>query len=80
MLNAQPGNEQKIQAERVLEINENHPIYQKLQALRGDEALLGTYTQLLYSQALLLEGMSIENPVAYTGSCAICLAKIIFPR
>ena len=75
VLNAQPGNEQKIQAERVLEINENHPIYQKLQALRGDEALLGTYTQLLYSQALLLEGMSIEDPVAYTRELCDLLAK-----
>ena len=75
VLNAQPGNEQKIQAERVLEINENHPIYQKLQALRGDEALLGTYTQLLYSQALLLEGMSIEDPVAYTRELSDLLAK-----
>ena len=75
VLNAQPGNEQKIQAERVLEINENHPIYQKLQALRGDEALLGTYTLLLYSQALLLEGMSIEDPVAYTRELCDLLAK-----
>ena len=74
VLNAQPG-EQKVQAERVLEINENHPIYQKLLAIREDEALLGSYSSLLYGQALLIEGMSVEDPVAFSNDLCAILSK-----
>lgn len=75
VLNSQPG-DQKVQAQRVLEINENHPIYQKLLALKeNDEEMLGTYTSLLYEQALLIGGMSVEDPVAYTQKLCELLAK-----
>ncbi|MBQ9859990.1 MAG: molecular chaperone HtpG [Clostridia bacterium] len=75
VLNAQPG-EQKVQAKRVLEINENHPIYEKLLSLKAtDEALLATYAEVLYGQALLIGGLSIEDPVAYTGALCDLLAK-----
>lgn len=75
VLNAQPG-EQKVQAQRVLEVNENHPIYQKLLALKAtDEALLATYAELLYGQALLIGGMGIDDPVGYTGKLCDLLAK-----
>ncbi len=75
VLNAQPG-EQKVQAQRVLEVNENHPIYGKLLALKAtDEALLATYAELLYGQALLIGGMSIDDPVAYTSKLCDLLAK-----
>ncbi len=75
VLNAQPG-EHKVQAQRVLEINENHPIYEKLLVLKEtDDTLLATYTELLYGQALLIGGMSIEDPVDYTGKLCDLLAK-----
>ena len=74
VLNAQPG-EQKVQAERVLEINEGHPIWQKLQSIRDDKELLTSYASLLYGQALLIEGMSVENPVAFSNDLCKIMAK-----
>ena len=66
-LNAMPGADQKIQAQLVLEINPEHPVYEKLMALSGtDDEKLGKYGQLLYHQAQLIEGMPIENPVAFS--------------
>lgn len=59
---------QKISAQRVLEINPEHEIFAKLQSIStsGDKDKLGKYAKLLYSQALLIEGMSIENPVEFS--------------
>ena len=56
---------EKVQAERVLELNAEHPIFATLQRLyTEDKEKLATYTDLLYQQALLMEGMSVEDPVA----------------
>ena len=66
-LNAMPGVDQPVQAQTVLELNPEHAIYQKLQTLaESDEEKLGKYSQLLYNQALLIEGMPIEDPVAFS--------------
>lgn len=74
VLNAQPG-DQKVQAQRVLEINENHPIYQKLLSIREDTEQLGNFATLLYGQALLIEGMPMEDPVAFSNAMCALLAK-----
>ena len=61
VLNAMPsgGN---VKAIRVLEINANHPIFQTLQTLfEHDKDKLKSYTNLLYGQALLMEGIPIEE-------------------
>ena len=63
-LNAMPGVDQPVQAQTVLELNPEHPIYQKLKTL--DDEMLGKYSQLLYNQALLIEGMPIADPVAFS--------------
>ena len=67
VLNQMPT-DQKVKANRVLEINPEHEIYSKLKALSdaGDKEKLGKYAQLLYTQAMLIEGMSIENPVEFS--------------
>lgn len=67
VLNSMPTG-QKISAQRVLEINPEHEIFAKLQLIStsGDKDKLGKYAKLLYSQALLIEGMSIENPVEFS--------------
>ena len=67
VLNSMPT-DQKVQAKRVLEINPEHEIFGKLTALSssGDNEKLDKYAKLLYSQALLIEGMSIENPVEFS--------------
>ncbi|MCR4639741.1 molecular chaperone HtpG [Ruminococcus sp.] len=67
VLNSMPT-DQKIKAQRVLEINPDHEIFGKLQSLStsGDKDKLGKYAKLLYDQALLIEGMSIEDPVEFS--------------
>ncbi len=66
VLNAMPA-DNKVKARRVLEINENHPIFATLSGLRErDPEKLKEYSELLYDQALLIEGMSIEDPVAFS--------------
>ena len=67
VLNAMPT-DQKIKAQRVLEINPDHTIFEKLRAAQSasDSEKLGKYASLLYNQALLIEGMSIENPVEFS--------------
>lgn len=70
VLNAMP-NDQKVKAERVLEINASHPIFEKLAKLYAeDQEKLKTYAQLLYTQAELIEGMPVEDPVAFSN--AVC--------
>lgn len=70
VLNSMPV-EQKVQAERVLEINAKHPILEALtKAYQEDKDLLKTYAGILYDQALLIEGMPVEDPVAFSN--AIC--------
>ena len=66
VLNAMPS-DQKVQAQRVLEINAEHPIFERLCALyKDDQDKLKEYAKLLYDQALLIEGVSIEDPVAFS--------------
>ena len=68
VLNAMPnGNEEQVKAQRVLEINANHPIFQKLCELyKNDQEKLKAYTSLLYTQALLIEGAPIDDPVEFS--------------
>lgn len=64
VLNDMPAGE-KVQAERVLELNPEHPVLGVLQRLMTeDKDKLAAYTELLYQQALLIEGMPVEDPVA----------------
>lgn len=69
VLNNMPTGE-KVSSEKVLEINAEHPMFAKLQNLyaEGDAGKdrLEKYTNLLYDQALLIEGMPVQDPVAYS--------------
>lgn len=66
VLNSMP-NDNKVKAERVLEINRSHPVFQTLVALYAEnQDKLTTYAHLLYTQALLIEGLPIEDPVAFS--------------
>ena len=57
----------KVKAEKVLEINPDHDIFGKLKELYNDDKdKLKKYTQLLYTQSLLIEGMSIDDPVEFS--------------
>ena len=62
VINAMPTDE-KVTASKVLEINANHKIVDKLNKLYKDNKdELKNYSKILYAQARLIEGLSIENP------------------
>ena len=66
VLNAMPTGGEQIKAERVLEINAEHPIFKSLSKLFEEKSeKLKTYADILYQQALLIEGISIEDPVDF---------------
>ncbi|MEG2633778.1 MAG: molecular chaperone HtpG, partial [Oscillospiraceae bacterium] len=70
VLNSMP-NQDKIKAERVLEINGEHPIFDTLKKLyETDKDKIKQYSEILYNQALLIEGLSIDDPVSFSN--AIC--------
>ena len=77
VLNSIPNAEhEKVQAQRVLEINANHPVFEKLCALYGsDREKLKTYASLLYTQALLIEGAPIDDPVAFSNQICSLMAE-----
>jgi hypothetical protein len=72
ILNAIPT-DQKIKAERILEINNNHEVFQSLrEAFANDKEKLDLYTHLLYNQALMIEGLPLEDPLEFSNNiCSI---------
>ncbi len=71
VLKNMPGND-GIASEKVLEINENHAVFASLKetAAAGDSAKLALYAGILYEQARLIEGLPVEDPIAYAK--AVC--------
>ena len=66
VLGAMP-NDINAKAERVLEINANHKIFETLNSLFvTDKETVAKYAKLLYSQALLIEGFPVEDPVEFS--------------
>lgn len=67
VLAAGPEAGEAPKAVRVLEVNAKHPVFEKLRAAQeaGDAEKVGLYAGLLYNQALLVEGILPEDPVAF---------------
>lgn len=67
VLNAMPV-ENKVKADRVLELNADHPLFAKLEALQasGDTDTLKTYADVLFTQAQLIEAILPEDPAEYS--------------
>jgi len=75
ILNAMPTDD-KIKADKVLEINATHPVLDALKtAFASDKEKAKKYTELLYNQALLIEGLSIEDPVAFSNMICDLIAS-----
>lgn len=75
VLSAMPG-DQGVKAEKILEINASHPIFEKLRSLFAtDKDKVAEYADILYTQALLIEGMPIENPVEFTNKLCEIMAQ-----
>ena len=64
VLSRTPGGEDGPKAQTVLQLNYTHPVFEKLKSL--DDERLATYTKILYAEARLLAGLTIENPVEFS--------------
>ena len=68
VLNSMPNN-QGIKADKVLEINPNNEVFNSLkESYENDKDKFNLYTNLLYNQALLVEGLSVEDPVEFANN------------
>lgn len=74
---AQMPNDQNVKAEKVLEINPNHEIFGVLKSLYDtDKTKLDDYSKILYTQALLIEGMPVEDPLEFSNLvCGLMVDK-----
>ncbi len=65
VLASMPGDaSEKPVSDKVLELNANHPVFEKLKS--ADKDTLKKYAEILYSQARLIEGLPLEDPIEYT--------------
>ena len=75
VINSMPGDD-NINAEVVLEINENHPISDKLKSLyKKNKDELEKYSKVLYSEARLIEGLTIDNPTEISNLICELISK-----
>ena len=74
-MNAIPG-DNSIKANKVLEINEKHSIVKKLEDLyKNDKDELKNYAKILYAEARLIEGLSVDNPTELSNLIVDIMAK-----
>lgn len=66
---------QNIKAVKILEINPNHPLFEKLQSLKDDSETLKKYTSLLFDQSLLAQGLPIDDPKEYSKNITELMLK-----
>ena len=76
VLQTMPNN-QNVKAETVMEINMNHPITKKMEDLYNNKEFdtLDKYSKVLYQEARLIEGLSVENPTELSNLICDLLAK-----
>ena len=75
ILSSMPGAEGAPKSQKVLELNAEHPVFATLTGLQeaGETDKLNRYASILYNQALLIEGLPIEDPVAYAEAVCVLL-------
>ena len=64
-LNEQPGAEDTVKAEKILELNPNHPLFEAFAKIQNDDELVKNYASVLYEEAMLLEGREIVDKKAF---------------
>ena len=75
VINAMPTDE-KVKAKMILEINEKHPIANKIKELyKNNKEELSDYAKILYSEARLIEGLPIENPTEISNLICELISK-----
>lgn len=74
VLNAQQNGSSTVKADRILEINPNHEVFKKMEeAYQNDKASIEDIAKVLYGEALILEGMPLDNPKEF----ATLLTKLL---
>ena len=63
-INQVPGDE-KAKASKVLEVNPNHELFKAISEFKGDKELIKKYSDVLYDEAMLLEGFEIEDKASF---------------
>lgn len=64
-LNEQPGAEDTVKAQKILELNPNHPLFEAFSKIQNDDELVKNYAPVLYEEAMLLEGREIVDKKAF---------------
>lgn len=76
VLNQMPDG-QNVKAGRILEINPNHQIFNALQSVfEKDKDKINDYASLLFDQALLIEGFSIDDPVEFSNKICELMVEL----
>ena len=70
-------NQGNIQANKILEINPDHELFKALAKVYETNKDLSEYANLLYDQALLIAGLTIEDPLAYTKRVSDLMLKAL---
>jgi molecular chaperone HtpG len=68
VLSQMPDANNQVKAKRILELNSDHPLIEALGHIASDK--VSAYAKLLYNQALLIEGFTIEDPIEFSNSMA----------
>lgn len=67
---------QNVKANKILEINPNHPVFEKLQKVyANDKDKIKDYADVLFDEALLLQGLPIDDPQEYAKKVTDLLVK-----
>ena len=64
-LNEQPGAEESVKAQKILELNPNHPLFEAFSKIQDNDELVKDYASVLYEEAMLLEGREIVDKKAF---------------
>ena len=64
-LNEQPGAEENVKAQKILELNPNHPLFEAFSKIQDNDELVKDYASVLYEEAMLLEGREIVDKKAF---------------
>lgn len=75
VFNAMPNGNGGFKAERILEINPEHAIFKALENIASKNEDLTEYADLLYNQALLIEGFTIEDPIEFSNKICNLMVK-----
>ena len=76
-LNEQPGMEESVKAQKVLELNPEHPLFKAFSAIQNNDDLVKAYASILYEEAMLLEGRDITNKQVFVQKINELLVKAL---